>query len=292
MTNLELSRFAVAVGAATLLAVRGYRRGSLNFSGAAAAFCVGLLSLCASIRFGSTLIIFYLTSTKATRFRSAVKARVEDDHEGPGGNRGAGQVLASSGPAVVASSVYFYLYRYDGPISAALPDRSALNLFVMLFFAACSGDTFASELGTVIGNAPEKPFLITSPRTIVPRGTNGGVTVAGSIASGVGGLIIGAFYYVLGPDRGIDQLALLPLGLVGGLVGSILDSLLGSMLQVSLLDPVTGKILKEAPPTETRRSQKLRHICGRDILSGESVNCVAAVLTGALAPAAVRLFFS
>lgn len=290
-SGTDLSRCIVALCVATLLAVRGYRRGSLNFSGASAAFVVGLLSLCASFRFGGTLIVFYLTSTKATRFRSEIKARVEDGFDGPAGNRGAAQVLASSGPAVFVALVYWYLYRYDCPISHLLPYRSSLNLFVMLFFAACSGDTFASELGTVLGSGAEQPFLVISPGTIVPRGTNGGVTVAGTIASGVGGFVIGLSYYAIGPDWGFDQLALLLVGTLGGLIGSFLDSVIGSVLQVSLLDANTKKILKTPPPINDQNKSRFQLVCGRDLLSGESVNCLAAVLTGALSPFFVRSFF-
>lgn len=290
-SSSELGRCVLALGIATVLAVRGHRRGSLSFSGAAAAFLVGLLSLCASFRFGGILIIFYLTSTKATRFRSDVKARIEDGHDGPSGNRGAGQVLASSGPAVIASLVYWYLYRYDSPISSLLPDRSALNMFVMLFFAACSGDTFASELGTVLGSSAEKPFLVTSPGRIVPRGTNGGITVAGTIASGVGGFVIGLSYYAMGPDWGFDQFGLVLVGTLGGLIGSFLDSVIGSVCQISLLDLSTKKILKVAPAGEDRNGLRLQHICGRDMLSGEAVNCVAAIVTGSLSPVFVRMLF-
>jgi uncharacterized protein (TIGR00297 family) len=287
----ELVRIALAFVTASLLAVRGHRSGALDLAGAVAAFFVGFLSLSASYRFGSTLIIFYLTSTKATRFRAALKARVEDGHGGPRGNRGAAQVLGSSGPAVLVALIHLYRYRYDGPISSLRFEQSALNLFVMLFFAACSGDTFASELGTVLGSAAEKPVLVYAPGTVVPRGTNGGVTFAGTIASAVGGLIIGTCYYLLGPNLGSDQLALLPVGLLGGAVGSVLDSLIGSVWQISMLDITTGKVLKNSPPIEEYNFREVRHICGRDLLSGEAVNCLAAVLTAAFAPLAVRFFF-
>ena len=63
----------------------------------------------------------------------------------------------------------------------------------------CAGDTWASELGTVISSIFDSeagPILITKPWKNVPKGTNGGVSVVGLIASFVGGLVVGLAFYV------------------------------------------------------------------------------------------------
>lgn len=105
-------------------------------------------------------------------------------------------------------------------------------------FACCNGDTWASELGSVLGRT--QPFLITT-RKSVPRGTNGGITIIGLIMSFLGGIVVGLTYYVT-VLYCIDSKTLLmsspqwPIiifGGIAGLFGSIIDSLIGATLQFS-----------------------------------------------------------
>jgi uncharacterized protein (TIGR00297 family) len=295
LSTSEMLRAVTALFVSIRLATRGLERGSLSPTGAVAAFAVGLLSCGASYRFGATLIAFYLAGTTATRFRAERKSKIEDGHRGALGQRSAGQVLASSAPAVVASSVYAWLFRYDAPVLPAFPLRSSLNLFYLLFFAACAGDTFASELGIVLPRPGAEPVLIIAPWRRVPPGTNGGVSWQGTFASGLGGLLMGCVYYALSPDHGRDQLALILVGLIGGLVGSMLDSVLGAILQLSIQDTDTGKVLAVTPcPSSSGGSsspKRSQYICGADILSGEAVNALAGILTGALAPVLLPMLF-
>lgn len=58
------------------------------------------------------------------------------------------------------------------------------------FFACCTADTWASELGIL---STSDPFLITTLKR-VPKGTNGGVSGLGFMASLAGGLAIGKEY--------------------------------------------------------------------------------------------------
>ena len=63
----------------------------------------------------------------------------------------------------------------------------------------CAGDTWASELGTVISLSGEKrsdPVLVTNTCRNVPKGTNGGVSLVGLIASFSGGLAVGVAFYL------------------------------------------------------------------------------------------------
>lgn len=72
-------------------------------------------------------------------------------------------------------------------------------------------------------------------------GTNGGITLIGTLFSMVGGGLVGLAYYItqiflLGEsflDRGPPQWPLLMVGLLMGIIGSTVDSLLGATFQYS-----------------------------------------------------------
>lgn len=284
----ELPRLLLAVLIATWLAVNGRRKESLSPSGAVAGFIVGFISVASSVRFGLTLLVFYATSTRATRFKADLKKKIEDGYTSAGGNRSARQVFASSLPAVILSLTYVLLFRFDAPITTVFPLRSNLLLAYLLFFAACGGDTFSSEIGIALPGPGCQPILITFPWRRVPRGTNGGVTMAGTMASLLGGGIVGVTFYAFGPDKSISQSWLVGVGMFGGVVGSLLDSIIGAIFQASWLDRESGKVLKEAP--ERSEQHKYDHICGMELLSGESVNAISAILTTAFAPLLLNLF--
>jgi uncharacterized membrane protein len=76
------------------------------------------------------------------------------------------------------------------------------SISVLASLSCCCGDTFASELGTVLGgwkkskkSRNENVFHVTKWKR-VPRGTNGGVSVWGTLASLLGGFCVGLAYYL------------------------------------------------------------------------------------------------
>ena len=76
---------------------------------------------------------------------------------------------------------------------------SWVSLAVIGSIGCCAGDTWASELGTVINislDSKQEPILITQPWRHVPKGTNGGVSLVGLIASFAGGLVVGLAFYI------------------------------------------------------------------------------------------------
>lgn len=85
-------------------------------------------------------------------------------------------------------------------------------------------------------------------------GTNGGVTLVGLMASFVGGLAVGAAYFVSqlllvnNLHQADPQWPLVVYGGVAGLLGSMLDSFLGAHMQYSgnALQPVA--VARTSPP--------------------------------------------
>ena len=105
-----------------------------------------------------------------------------------------------------------------------------------LFSACCNGDTWASELGSVLSRS--EPYLITTFKK-VPRGTNGGISLIGSLASILGGTFVGLAFYV-GIILGSSKIAFIEsssqyqfdvifIGSLAGFMGSLIDSLLGKV---------------------------------------------------------------
>lgn len=179
-----------------------------------------------------------------------------------------------------------------------------LNTFpyaILALYATAAADTFASELGIV---ATEDPILLTDllrfKLTRVPKGTNGGITALGVVASALGAAVVSSAFIALVPLcirqwEGGAQIALV-LGVIGvGTLGALLDSLLGAWCQASVVDISSGKIVessgggkvayskvqgkyevagKEVGKTEEKRKM----VIGRDLLSNNGVNLVTGVL--------------
>ena len=277
----------MAAAVAVLLARRGVKRGSLSSSGAAAALVVGLLSMASSYRFGATLLLFYFTSSKLTKFGSARKQQLEEGVEEGEGKRSHVQVLSCSAVGVALALAHVWRFGVDGDHAAIAGGdlwSARLRVAYLAHFAACTADTWASELG-ILG--PGKPFLMLSMRSC-PPGTNGAVSTRGNLAALGGGAFAGAVFGVGGWAQGGDSLAALPVlvvvGAVTGFFGSTVDSILGETLQESWLSP-SKKVCGHGLP-EGADANEYKLICGRAVLSNEQVN-VASVVAASLLGAAL-----
>lgn len=158
--------------------IYGLRRKGVNGSGAICGLLFAIILSIASHSFLACLFTFFMSSSKATKFRAAQKAKIEEDHKAGEGQRNWVQVLCNAGMATQLALLYLLdCGSGERPIDFGHQYRASwLAVGIMSSFACCNGDTWASELGTVLGSGD--PFLITT-RKRVPRGTNGGVTFIG-----------------------------------------------------------------------------------------------------------------
>jgi len=284
-TNASISplRWVSATVVPVLIVSAGHQRRSLSTSGALLSLIVGFTLSLAHYSFFFSLITFFLSSSKATKYKQEVKKTFESDFK-EGGQRNWLQVLCNGAMATQLALLYLLdVGSADLPVDFRHQYRASwLGMGVLGAVACCNGDTWASELGTVI--AKTDPYLITTFQK-VPKGTNGGVTMVGLVSSLLGGLVIGAAYYfgiVMAASK-VD-LAIAPcqplvilVGGLGGLLGSLLDSLIGATLQFSGKDIKTGKIVEIS-------REGVVPIAGKMVLDNHSVNLISSILTGLILP--------
>lgn len=169
----------------------------------------------------------------------------------------------------LVASILSLLHAYQLYSRAANPDAlltqslcfswggDLLVIGIIANYAAVAADTFSSELG-ILARGP--PRLITSPTfRKVPPGTNGGVTLTGLGAGLLGSMIMvtTAMFFVpfctartatsLGGGRPwshTEYRTLMGALTIWGALGSVLDSVLGGLLQRTVKDARTGKIVE------------------------------------------------
>jgi len=264
MNDDWVARFPISIFLASMLARHGLLKQSLSIPGGLAALVVGCITFTSSFRFGIILIVFYYTGSKLTNLRADIKMKLEEGFQF-GGQRNAYQVLANSIFATIIAFTYFYVIGEDRFVSFASSrdiiyfgnysfsrNKVSATLWSMYVahYACAAGDTWASEIG-VLSRVP--PRLITKFLLVtVPRGTNGGMSVIGTLASAAGGLCIGSVFYISGyvlldSDsyfRG-SEYPMIFLGLICGLMGSLFDSLLGATLQATYYSTDKKCIVKQ-----------------------------------------------
>ncbi|EMC91582.1 hypothetical protein BAUCODRAFT_116381 [Baudoinia panamericana UAMH 10762] len=242
------------------------------------------------------LIIFFLLGTLVTRIGHKAKADLTQSSSGGGGGEGArtsAQVFANSGTACVLILLHAWLSNSTPFISSHLPLspspympglKRVLPVGIIAQYAAVASDTFSSELGIL---AKTTPFLITAPWKRVPRGTNGGVTVDGLLYGLVGGFLLvitaSPALYSLPPNAAINVPAAVLLTVMG-LLGSVIDSLLGAVMQATVTDKGTGKVV-EGPGGQRVKvaAGGARVQTGWDLLTNNGVNFSMAALTSVIA---------
>jgi uncharacterized protein (TIGR00297 family) len=182
-----------------------WRAGTLTPSGAVAAWTVGALVLYGSgWSGGAVLAAFFVSSNLVSRIAPA-RSSIQLDPKSE--QRDLWQVYANGGAAAFCA--------------VAAPGELGLWL-VTATLAAAAADTWATALGMQSGMAPR----LLGFGSTVPPGTNGGMTLTGSLGAAGGALLVsGAGAFAAG------HLAIFPAGTLIGFGGMAVDAILGAVFQ-------------------------------------------------------------
>lgn len=240
---------------ASIVAYGAYRAHSLNTSGAIAAIVVGTIIFgIGGWQWAVLLLIFFVTSSGLSRAFKGRKANLSEKFS-KGHQRDAGQVFGNGGVATFFAALH-----------AFYPE----SLFPWIGFAASlaavNADTWATELGVLNATAPR---MITDLRKRVEKGTSGGISLLGTLASLLGSLAIALPAVWLSPAGMLDANYFL-LITAAGLAGSLFDSLLGATVQAMYFCPADQKET-EKYPLHTCGTQTI-HIRGWKWLDNDWVN--------------------
>ncbi|HMR98746.1 MAG TPA: DUF92 domain-containing protein [Anaerolineales bacterium] len=253
---------------ALLIASLAYRAHSLSKSGALAAIFLGTIIFgLGGIPWAVLLLTFFFTSSALSR---AFKNRKQELNEkySKGDQRDAGQVFGNGGLA--AAFVLFHFFY---------PESNIGWIGFAASLAAVNADTWATELGVL---NPSPPRMITDIRKRVEKGTSGGVSLVGTLASLAGSALIAALaslFTDIVPLR--DNWSLFLPITFAGLAGSLFDSFLGATVQAMYFCPKDNKET-EKHPIHTCGTETV-HLRGWKWLTNDWVNFACGVFGSMIA---------
>jgi uncharacterized protein (TIGR00297 family) len=195
-----------------VLAGAAYAARTVDRSGVVVGFLVGF-SIYAFLGWQGFLLLFtfFVIGSACTKFGYRAKAAAKLAQE-KGGRRGARHALANGG---VAAACALFAALTPHPTLFALAFAGAL--------ATAAADTSSSEIGQLLGR---RTFLPTSFKP-VPRGTEGAISLEGTLAGVIASLVIAALGAALGlyPWIGVLPIA------IAAFVGTMFESVVGAALE-------------------------------------------------------------
>ena len=193
-----------------LFAALAYALGMVSRGGALGGFVVGtVIYACLGPQGFAILALFVIGGSLLTRLGYARK-RYAGTAEARGGRRGARNALANCAVAVACASLY------------ALTSSEAFAAAFVASLGAAFADTAESEVGQLYGRTPR----LISTLIKVPPGTDGAVSLPGTLAGLAAAGLTAALGFALGLVAGPGSVFLVALA---AFLGTVVDSFVGAL---------------------------------------------------------------
>lgn len=203
----------IAVGLSLVLSLLIYAFRLLTVSGCVASFLIGsVIGVFGSLSWLVLLIVFAILGFAATK-SGFTKKKEMGVQEGTHGERNYKNILGVAIPPFIIALLNFI---FPG-------NESMMALGYIATIAVAAADTSASELGV----KDPKVWLITNFKRVAP-GTDGGVSVSGTVISLVVSLAVSIVGYLV-IFQSLNVSLLVPT--VCGFIGCVADSVLGATVE-------------------------------------------------------------
>ena len=205
-----------------------YRRKSLDLFGSAVMVIMGIIIIfSAGANWLLLIILFLVMSLVATKYSKKYKMSLGEFE----GRRTSKNVISNGVVACFMAAFGGYYLPFVGGFIGAI--------------ATATADTLASEIGVLDAH----PRLITTFQKVDP-GTNGAVSVLGTVSGMAGAAIIGIAAYLFGIIA--NPLGAILVSIISGTIGCFMDSVLGALFEnngfltnehVNLIATIVGAIV-------------------------------------------------
>ncbi|XP_010093454.2 protein VTE6, chloroplastic isoform X2 [Morus notabilis] len=205
-----LSNFVIFVLGSPILV------GGLSFSGIVAAFLLGTLTWRAFGPSGFLLVAtYFVIGTAATKVKMAQK-EAQGVAERRKGRRGPGSVIGSSTAGCICA--FLSIFGVGGKAYSRIWELG----FVASFCTKLS-DTIASEIGKAYGKTT---YLVTTFK-VVPRGTEGAVSVEGTFAGVLASILLASVACLMGQINAPETV----ICVLASQIANLGESIIGAALQ-------------------------------------------------------------
>lgn len=204
---------SLAVNTAVATTAHFKRQKSLTQSGLINAWILGnILLTCGGFQAWTTCALYFLIGNVATKVKMTEKEKA-GIAENRGGMRGPENVWGSAATAAIFCS----LIGHGG-------NDDLLKLGFMASLATKASDTSASEIGKAFG----KNCYRLTDLSKVPPGTEGGVSIEGTIAGIIGSILISIYGKEIGWISDWNQLGIV---ILSSFIATTIESFLGATIQ-------------------------------------------------------------